>query len=287
MFIDSACARGVRTFFASAILVTTLAAGSAIGAPVYVRDDPTVNQGPNGIFDNGYNVSLSVHWDKSDDGINNPVNTNTLAGPFDLQYSTTGAGDWVDLTTFCIDYQHFLDNSTKPGHLRHSGGMLHETASFTEAGHSLAAAEYVTALWDNAYTEALTNKWKAAAFQVLIWEAITDITFAVEGSSDIFDGFDIDSGSSEPTNDFYLRGNVNSLLLSTAQEWHDNINSGTWRASNNIQLLVNSSSQNLVGIVTGPIPQDDPDNSNEVPAPAMGFLMTLGAVAINRLRRRK
>ncbi len=167
-------------------------------------------------------------------------NGGTRAGPFRL----TGDGGMGDFVAFCVDLGKYLAN-----------GQSYTTASNSNFGG--AVDTNIDKLFTSAYSGVSTQV-EGAAFQVALWEIITDT-----GS-----GFDLTSGNFS----VQLAG-YSAAVINQASSYLSGLASAA-TGGYNLTFLNSGTSQNLVTV-------------SPVPLPAAAGMLGFGVLALFGLRRRK
>ncbi len=167
---------------------------------------------------------------------------------FDADY---GAG-WEPLLTYCLQPDEGIGFGMNTGG---TVGLPYELTTLDQfPGLTPADEQYIEILWANAFADSQTSREKAAAFQMIVWEAVRDSAVHLTA-----DSFRLNGG------DPFTAG-----VLAQAQQWINNIEGGQWTNRTDLMLLMNPSSQDFL---------------TPVPEPASLSLLVLGAAAA--LRRRK
>lgn len=167
-------------------------------------------------------------------------NGNTAAGPFRL----TGDNGFGDFDAFCIDLAHHMANGQ----------------TYTVSGASSYGAvvdNYIDRLFNSAYAS-LSTAVQGAAFQVALWEIITD-TGATSG-------YDLGLG------DFTATAS-NAAVISQATSYLAGL-TGASTGGYTLTFLASPNSQDLVTV-------------SAVPVPAAFGMLGLGLAGLFGLRRRK
>lgn len=167
-------------------------------------------------------------------------NGSTAAGPFRL----TGDNGFGDFDAFCIDLAHYMSSGN----------------TYTVSGASSYGAvvdSYIDRLFTSAYASLVTSV-QGAAFQVALWEIITDTGAA--------SGYDLGLGAFTATSS-------NASVISQATGYLAGL-TGASTGGYNLTFLANASSQDLVTV-------------SPVPVPAAFGMLGLGLAGLFGLRRRK
>jgi len=168
---------------------------------------------------------------------------------FDADY---GAG-WVPLRTYCLQPDEGIGFGMNNGG---AVGIPYELTTLDQCpGLTPADQNLIETLWANAFTDSQTSREKAAAFQMIVWEAVRDGNVNLTA-----DSFRLNGG------DPFTAG-----VLAQTQQWVNNIEGGEWTSRIPLMLLTNPTSQDFL---------------TPVPEPATISLLVLGGAAAV-LRRRK
>ncbi len=172
-----------------------------------------------------------------------PYSGGAYAGPFRL----TGSGGMGNFVAFCVDLAKFL-----------SSGNTYTTAS--SSGYGAAVDSSISKLFNSAYA-GISNAVQGAAFQVALWEIITDT-----GS-----GYDLSSGGFSAT-----YAPFSSAVLDQANAYLSALGTAP-SGGYSLTFLNSGNSQNLVTVAQIPA----------VPLPAAAGMMGLALGALLAVSRRK
>ncbi len=161
----------------------------------------------------------------------------SLAGPFRL----TGDNQFNKFVAFCVDLTKYMTT-----------GSTYTTSSTSVFGATVDG--YIDRLFTSAYA-GISNRVQGAAFQVVLWEIISDT-----GS-----GYDLKSGSFKVASSRAVIRQANTYLAGLA---------GASTGGYNITYLNSGNSQNLVTVAP-------------VPLPAAFGMLGVGIASLFGLRRRK
>ena len=223
------------------ILSAALAGGLALGTVGTAGASPVIlgQQGGNVFEDannnNAWQVGQNVTYRNAD---GNGFTTEDLnAGLFRL------TADGVDIDAYCVDLFNTISVSAD-----------YHREDFLFIGQT---RERIDALASNAN---VTNARTASAFQLALWEIVTD------------DALDLTAG------DFVVNSN-NSNARGVAARWLADITDGDWKPTDlEFTFLQSTQSQDLVAFgIGGPTP---------VPLPAAGWMLIAGIGALFAAKRR-
>lgn len=211
---------------------TIVAAVLSVGATVSSASTVEVGYQENSVFGTP-NLSGAVT-------ITSPfLNGRVAAGPFRL----TGSNGFGDFVAFCIDLGHYM-----------SRGQTYTVTDTSNYGSDVDSN--IGRLFSSAYS-GLTTAVQGAAFQVALWEIITDT-----GSDS---GLDLGDGA--------FTAGANASVISQAADYLDGLD-GAATGRYNMTFLANRNSQDLVTV-------------SPVPVPAAFGMLGLGIAGLFGLRRRK
>ena len=231
----AAVARGARGAISRLVLASGLALGLAGAAQAATITVTYQGSGPFGTPN--YSRYLQI--------ASAPYSGGVFAGPFRL----TGSGGMGNFVAFCVDLAKFL-------------GSGHSYSTSASSGYGAAVDSAISKLFNSAYA-GISNAVQGAAFQVALWEIITDT-----GT-----GYDLSSGGFSATYAPY-----SSAVLNQANLYLSALNTAP-SSGYSLTFLNSGSSQNLVTVAQIPA----------VPLPASVGMMglALGALTLIARRRRK
>jgi len=225
-------------------------ADTAGAATVQIRDavgGETANGNPGGYYlaGTGSRPKIALGGDSFHSG---------YAGVFDFEINHLDGSGWQSLLALCIQPEVDLPFGTRSSD--EIGAMYEPVALDDHARFSPQRAQWTRLLWANAFDDAQQNKTNAAAFQLLLWEFVTDET------PNLLDGeFRLD------ISDPFTAG-----AFAVADEWLSNILGGTWTRTAQLVALTNADGQDLI---------------MQIPAPgALALLVLLPGSRASRRRRR-
>ena len=164
------------TVLMGAVAATTT---TAVATPIFVRDAGALNN----LFDGGagsWNITVYV----------NGTNHNVRAGQFSLEYSFDQT-NWTSFLTYCLEADELIGIS---GNNVVSGNLVHlQDSLYVSDANALTAI--ISKYWDN-----VNQDFKAAGFQVALWEITGDSTV------------DLSKGQFRYTQNGNVRGQANSFL---------------------------------------------------------------------------
>ena len=197
-----------------------------------VEDDPA--QGPGTFYFGAQSVNVnylgSSHW--------------FSAGAFGLLI------DGESTITYCVDLDQFLS-------LPRVYDEVMTLTNYTDA----ATANAIAGLWDNAFDLSLTSNTMTAAFQVVIWELITDGL----ASANLTNG------------NFWLTSP--QTVFDTANAWLTNVLSGLWVGDgDDYSVIVSATGQDQMFRTGG--------GDEDLPEPGAILLVLLGLMTIPLIQKR-
>lgn len=231
------------------LLMALVAAGTLSGlarADVYVRDKvggENSSGNPNGVFYVGTGGTVKLTFSGG-----SPNHSQAL-GAYDFELNE-GSG-WEDLVSYCIDpfqYLHIAAPNSNPG-TPHTEVSLHNYMGINDQEEEL-----IEILWANAFDDSITDKKKAAAFQVILWEAAID------------DNLNLSNGNFQVKNYSY-----SGQVLALANSWISNVLNDTWIDRQELHVLSSPNTQDLL---------------RPVPAPGALGLAVVGLAGVRWVRRR-
>lgn len=232
------------------LVLALMAAGTLSGLAradvVYVRDKvggQNYNGSPNGVFLAGTGGTVKLTFSGGTPNRDQPL------GAYDFELNE-GNG-WESLISYCIDpfqYLHIAGPNSNPG-TKHTEVSLHGYMDITDEEEEL-----IEILWANAFDDSLTDKKKAAAFQVILWEAAID------------DDMNLSNGTFQVKNYSY-----SGQVLALANSWISNVLNDTWTERQELHVLSSPNTQDLL---------------RPVPAPGALGLAAVGLAGVRWVRRR-
>ena len=254
----------LRLLGASALTLVGLTMTAAQAAPIWVRLDPILN---GGLFAPGFGTQIDI-------SSNSGTSFQTFrAGAFSLQ---SNAGDpavdpWRAFLTYCFELNQFIRLGNGP--------VLYESSALNAP--SLPAVDQLTLiqtnaisrLWSNSFATSLTSGEQSAAFQVAVWDIVTDGDNGLDGLA---------------TGEFRVKevplDNVNVNVRALATNYLS-VAYGADDPALVIAGLFHPTNQNLLF----PPGQGGPGGADEpnVPAPATLLLLSAGLATLATQRRRR
>lgn len=179
--------------------------------------------------------------------------TGVYAGEFNFSTSgnTSGIAQWdSELNAFCVELDEALSTSA----------TTYNVTSYIDPDAYGIHGTLVDRLFSTYYEESQGDAYKSAAFQLILWEMITEYPDTADS---------LDSGNFYSSSFGGARG--------IANDWLSNVISGTNVSTGkyDYHLLTADGSQNLLTVTTASVPE-----------PASIVLMLTGLFALFRVRRR-
>jgi len=164
-----------RIFRFSVLGLIAISGASAIAAPtlVYVHEESIVNAGTSylglPLLQSNGSVSYQI-WD-------------VYVGSFNIGVSTTISGSVTNELAFCVDPWNWSGSGTMP-YLQQNLTQVVTSQSSTFDIQQLAVHESrISALYSNDYQDTIGNTEKSAAFQIALWEIVSDNAVSEVGNS--------------------------------------------------------------------------------------------------------
>ena len=151
------------------VLVSALAmvAGTASATPlkVYVKEDAIVNAGTS---------YLGLHPLQADGTLAAQQVWNVYVGSFDIDVAKTPSGPWQTYLAYCVDPWNWSSSAAL-------GYYATDLATIVEPAHAsydveqlVEHADEIEALYSRYYGGTIGNTAKSAAFQLALWEIVSD-----------------------------------------------------------------------------------------------------------------